>query len=257
MADDGGFFSGRNVGSVLAGAGGALLGGPLGAAAGVGLWNGLYSYAEGKAPTAVAEDAVVSGVEDYAGGKALEVVGGAAVSYVGPRVAKFFGSEVAEAGEMPALTGRPELPALPAPSEYAQEGIYEYRSNTGDIYVGQSGDVPGRVRQPVDAGKLLRADVGTVRTTDVLGGKTAREIAEQRRIIELRGVKNLRNVRNPIGPRRGHLLTQDERCFLDTSDKYGQRGEVRNGHVRPEGRVDGAVVRGNSTLRGGTRCCRA
>ena len=83
---------------MLAGAGGALLGGPLGAAAGVGLWNGLYSCAEGKAPTAVAEDAVVNGVVQYAGGKALEAVGGAAVSYVGPRVAKLFGNEVEEAG---------------------------------------------------------------------------------------------------------------------------------------------------------------
>ncbi len=55
-------------------------------------------------------------------------------------------------------------------------------------------------------GKLLQADISKVRTTEVLGGKTAREIAEQLRINELGGVKNLENIRNPIGPARQNLL---------------------------------------------------
>jgi len=45
-----------------------------------------------------------------------------------------------------------------------------------------------------------------VNTTEVLGGKTAREIAEQLRINSLGGVRNLENIRNPIGAARQYLL---------------------------------------------------
>jgi hypothetical protein len=53
--------------------------------------------------------------------------------------------------------------------------------------------------------KLLAKDIGTVCTRQVLGGKTAREIAEQIRIDEL-GIESLENLRNPIGPGRLHLM---------------------------------------------------
>ena len=50
---------------------------------------------------------------------------------------------------------------------------------------------------------------GTVVTkTEVTGGKTSREIQEQRRINSLGGVRNLENKINPIGPNRSHLLNQ-------------------------------------------------
>lgn len=45
-----------------------------------------------------------------------------------------------------------------------------------------------------------------VTTREVLGGKTAREVAEQTRINELGGIKNLENKVNPIGPSRQHLM---------------------------------------------------
>jgi hypothetical protein len=54
--------------------------------------------------------------------------------------------------------------------------------------------------------KLLAKDLSTVKKTEVLGGKTAREIAEQLRINILGGIDKLENKVNPIGPARQHLL---------------------------------------------------
>ena len=48
--------------------------------------------------------------------------------------------------------------------------------------------------------------VGNVRRSEVLGGKTAREIAEQLKVTEKGGVRMLRNERNPIGDARLHLM---------------------------------------------------
>lgn len=86
----------------------------------------------------------------------------------------------------------------------AVEGIYEFEAASGKTYVGQSGDIPARIQQHIASGKLLP---GTpVKTTEVLGGKTAREIAEQLRINALGGVRNLENIRNPIGAAQKYLL---------------------------------------------------
>ena len=64
----------------------------------------------------------------------------------------------------------------------------------------------GRCAQHVRSGKLAAEDVGSVRRTEVLGGKTAREVAEQRGINQHGGIQNLENKKNPIGPKRQHLL---------------------------------------------------
>jgi len=88
----------------------------------------------------------------------------------------------------------------------AKEGIYEFTSASGKTYVGQSKNIATRIQQHIASGKLLRKDVSTIKTTQVLGGKTAREIAEQLRINKLGGIKNLANKVNPIGPARQHLL---------------------------------------------------
>lgn len=48
-----------------------------------------------------------------------------------------------------------------------------------------SGNISRRLVQHVRSGKLAAADMTAVSRTEVLGGKTAREIAEQRRINEL------------------------------------------------------------------------
>ena len=88
----------------------------------------------------------------------------------------------------------------------AKEGIYEFTAASGKTYVGQSRNIAARIQQHINSGKLLTKDIGSIRTTEVLGGKTAREIAEQRRINELGGISKLENQRNPIGPARQHLL---------------------------------------------------
>jgi hypothetical protein len=70
--------------------------------------------------------------------------------------------------------------------------------------VGQSGQIPRRLEAHGRSGKLPRG--APVATHPVPGGKTAREIAEQRRIDELGGIESLENKVNPIGARRRHLL---------------------------------------------------
>ena len=88
-----------------------------------------------------------------------------------------------------------------------KEGIYEFTSATGRRYVGQSGNIARRLKDHARSGKL--PDGAEVLTRHVPGGKTAREIAEQRRIDELGGIENLENRINPIGPNRRHLLGGD------------------------------------------------
>ena len=94
-------------------------------------------------------------------------------------------------------------------STQAVEGIYEFTAASGKTYVGQAGNIAARLEQHIASGKLLPGTL--VRTTQVLGGKTAREIAEQLRINSLGGIyqdgfKVLENMRNPIGPARQYLL---------------------------------------------------
>jgi len=70
--------------------------------------------------------------------------------------------------------------------------------------VGQSKNIAARLKQHTKSGKLLPGT--SVKITEVPGGKTAREIAEQLRINSLGGIKKLENLRNPIGPARKNLL---------------------------------------------------
>jgi RHS repeat-associated protein len=112
------------------------------------------------------------------------------------------GAEGAAAAEE-ALAAEEEIVAE---EEMAQEGIYEFTASSGKTYVGQSGNIPVRIQQHLRSGKLLEEDLSTLRSQEVLEGKTEREIAEQLRINELGGVKNLENIRNAIGPDRAHLL---------------------------------------------------
>ena len=98
-----------------------------------------------------------------------------------------------------------------AKSPLPKEGIYEGpdANAPGRTYVGQSGNIPARLVQHEASGRF---PAGTqIRTTEVQGGKTTREIAEHQRIEQLGGTRNkprsqTSNQRNPIGRNRKHLL---------------------------------------------------
>ena len=91
-----------------------------------------------------------------------------------------------------------------------KEGIYEFiDKRTGRVYVGQSNNVPRRLTEHQRA---KRYDGENATVTEVLGGKTTREIAEHRRIQEITDGKrasrsdSVANLRDPIGPARQYLL---------------------------------------------------
>ena len=94
-----------------------------------------------------------------------------------------------------------------------KEGRYEFPDQVagGTPYVGQSGNIPQRLGKHEKAGRLTP---GTEITTGVAGGRTAREIAEHKRIQELTGgapaskSDKVSNKVNPIGPKRKHLLNE-------------------------------------------------
>lgn len=92
-----------------------------------------------------------------------------------------------------------------------EEGIY-YIPKTRDFdgYVGQSSHISRRLAEQVRSGKITPAQARTAVRTEVRGGKTAREVAEQRKINSLGGARStggtLLNKVNPIGPNRQHLM---------------------------------------------------
>jgi RHS repeat-associated protein len=123
----------------------------------------------------------------------IGIAGGAAVALTGYAGGGIVGEA---AGSLLSISGR----------AVANEGIYEFTAASGKRYVGQSGDIATRIEQHLASGKLLPGDVASVQTTEVLGGKIAREVAEQVRINGLGGIQNLENLRNPIGPARQYLM---------------------------------------------------
>jgi hypothetical protein len=87
----------------------------------------------------------------------------------------------------------------------ANEGIYIVTSAFG-VCVGQSGNITRRFAQHVASQKFSQAEVNAAIRIEVVGGKFAREIAEQLKIDELGGIRSLLNIRNPIGPGRFKLM---------------------------------------------------
>jgi hypothetical protein len=101
-------------------------------------------------------------------------------------------------GSSPPYTGSGPSSNIPT------EGIYSFpdMANPGQTYVGQSGNVPRRLRQHVRAGRL--SDVSAAEVRAVQGGRFVREIAEQNWINDLGGIRGgqVSNIRNPIGQSR-------------------------------------------------------
>ncbi len=99
--------------------------------------------------------------------------------------------------------------------EKITEGIYEFIDNdTGLPYVGQSGDIAKRLKQHEKAGKIKPGS--PVQVTEVKGGRVQREVAEHKRIRELtlneraKDSNRVANKRDPIGPKREHLLNEQQ-----------------------------------------------
>ncbi len=87
-----------------------------------------------------------------------------------------------------------------------EEGIYDVLLESGERYVGQSGNITRRLAQHVANGKFTAEEAARAIRTEVLGGKTAREIAEQLKIDSYGGIRNLLNRVNPIGDARRGLM---------------------------------------------------
>jgi hypothetical protein len=82
----------------------------------------------------------------------------------------------------------------------ACEGVYEFVTTAGEIYIGQSKNIARRLKQHIKSGKLDQLQAVTVQVVE--GGKTARELVELGRINALGGIDNLANKVLPISNAR-------------------------------------------------------
>jgi RHS repeat-associated protein len=108
------------------------------------------------------------------------------------------------------ILGIPVIGEEGAAAEVVNEGIYVIRGAEG-TYVGQSGNIARRLSEHLieNGGRFTREELNAADRFAVPGGKTAREIAEQQKIDEFpNGIDDLLNKRNPIGPRRFHLMPE-------------------------------------------------
>lgn len=93
-------------------------------------------------------------------------------------------------------------------AKLVRAGIYVTRTVKGARYVGQASRIGSRLGQHVRAGKITKAQADRAKVINVKGGKARREVAEQRMINRLGGIRRLENKVNPIGPRRQHLMSR-------------------------------------------------
>ena len=103
------------------------------------------------------------------------------------------------------LRGPEKLPASGTPP--GEPGIYEFRSESAKIYVGQSKNLFRRMNEHLRTGGLKPKDIKTLRWKPMKGSsKIDREIAEQLRIEDYGGKEFLANIINAIGKNREHLI---------------------------------------------------
>ncbi len=146
------------------------------------------------------------GFFQMSGGAFLGFIGAASLLGLGKPSG---GNKAPPAKAPPAKAPPAKVPPAKVPP--AKEGIYDFpdQQAPGQTYVGQSGNMPGRLSKHAQSGRLLP---GTEKTTAVPGGKVAREIAEHKRIQQITGgvparlSPNVSNKRDPIGRSRTHLL---------------------------------------------------
>jgi RHS repeat-associated protein len=136
---------------------------------------------------------------------------GAAISFGAAAIGIVSDAGVAKVAAMAAREGAAAMKIGRETSLFAKEGIYEFKEGA-QIYIGQSGNIAERLEQHIASGKLAPDAISSVKTTEVLGGKTSREVTEHRRIQEITGGKPasrsdaVSNKKDPIGPNRSDLL---------------------------------------------------
>ncbi|MDP3650856.1 MAG: RHS repeat-associated core domain-containing protein [Rhodoferax sp.] len=94
-------------------------------------------------------------------------------------------------------------------SAKVEQGIYLVESN-GAKYVGQSGQVTTRLGQHVSNGKFAAEATDDAVRLSIAGGKTSREVAEQRTLNLMRetnAAEDILNISNSVGKAREGLLT--------------------------------------------------
>lgn len=99
--------------------------------------------------------------------------------------------------------------------ETKKSGVYQFKDKDGKIYTGQSDDVPRRIKEHEASGFKSTEEPHTV--IDMPDStKTQREIVEHKEIQKVTGGRPARmaqdvvsNQRDPIGPKRQHLLNED------------------------------------------------
>lgn len=65
-----------------------------------------------------------------------------------------------------------------------------------------------RIAQHVKNGKITRWQARTARVYRIKGSRLRREVAEQRMINRMGGIRRLANKLNPVGPRRAWAMTK-------------------------------------------------
>lgn len=104
------------------------------------------------------------------------------------------------------------------------EGVYSVNTVAGARYIGQSGDISGRLGQHVASGRITEGAAASANRFEVLGGQTAREVAEQRLIDSSGGIPSLANRVNPVGGRLN--LLDDPALGIVTKDNLINWGGV-------------------------------
>jgi hypothetical protein len=86
------------------------------------------------------------------------------------------------------------------------EGIYEFVGKTGQIYVGQSGNIGLRLAQHLRSGALFSTDISCIPFMEVTGGRINERNCRTASESLNTGFENLQNEQNAIGAAREYLM---------------------------------------------------
>ncbi|MEK7644522.1 MAG: CARDB domain-containing protein [Patescibacteria group bacterium] len=187
---------GAGVGLAGMGANNVVAGGSQVATGGKNMWDSLWEDEDDVAPSV---DYTYNPAHEAIDSLTKEGSTGNSIAHVAYDVIDIFG------GGAGATKGLQTLSKLPEAGK-ATEGIYTFVSKTRKTYCGRACDIPRRIGEHLRSGLLLKKDISTVETFEVLGGVIKQSIAEQLMIKSLGGISKLENKINSIGKARQYLL---------------------------------------------------